>query len=456
LAAKLTNGSVVAIRIFGVEKLSFRIAGCRNTPKGVMHMAQIVLTFLTKVQPDKASALRALLGDIANSLLEPCLPFSSLKRLHFASLVLNEDATYGPYLVFENNFDGPLEAYLEELYRHSSEGLHRIYSHCLDYPAGSATNREQILSYLRKHIVQPNAYHIGNVGRSVERVLSEDRLRDNLESFLDDVVRKGPASQTPGSIRQKVQDFVSSKPALAWATQAESRQTWVERFMPRLKIANLAVLSLLLLPIIIPFGIIWLLVLLEKEKRDPSPARFNINDHVKNLVEHEDRPRVVQNHLAHMTTVKPGPFRRATLRGVLWLVNVVARTQNKGKLTGIPSIHYAHWSLIDNGRRLLFLSNFDGSWENYLDDFIDKSHYGLTGIWSNTASFPRAHLLFLKGATDGTLFKAWARDNQVNTNVWYSAYPSLTVETIDNNSAIREQLVSSLDEASAREWLWRF
>jgi len=100
-----------------------------------------------------------------------------------------------------------------------------------------------------------------------------------------------------------------------------------------------------------------------------------------------------------MTTVKPGPFRRATLRGVLWLVNVVARTQDKGKLTGIPSIHYAHWSLIDNGRRLLFLSNFDGSWENYLDDFIDKSHYGLTGIWSNTASFPGAHLLFLKGAT---------------------------------------------------------
>lgn len=420
-------------------------------------MAQIVLTFLTKVQPDKAPALRALLADLANPLLEDLhLPFSSLKRLHFASLVLNEDATYGAYLVFENNFDGPLEAYLDELYSHSAEGLHRIYSHCLDYPAASAANREQIISYLRKHIVRPNAYHIGNLGRSVERVLNEDSLRDRLESFLDDVVRKGTGGQTSSSIRQRVQDFVSSKPVLAWAAQTEPRQTWSQRFRPRLKIALLVVIAILLLPVIIPLGLIWVLVLLHKEKRDPSPPKFNINDHVKNLVEREDRPRVVQNHLAHITTVKPGPFRRATLRGVLWLVNAVARTQDKGKLTGIPSIHYAHWSLIDNGRRLLFVSNFDGSWENYLDDFIDKSHYGLTGIWSNTANFPRAHLLFLKGATDGTLFKAWARDNQVNTNVWYSAYPSLTVETIDNNSAIREQLFTSLDEASAREWVWRF
>ena len=58
--------------------------------------------------------------------------------------------------------------------------------------------------------------------------------------------------------------------------------------------------------------------------------------------------------------------------------------------------------MIDNGRRLLFLSNFDGSWENYLDDFIDKASIGLTGVWSNTLKFPRTYFLVLGGASDGS------------------------------------------------------
>jgi hypothetical protein len=421
-------------------------------------MGQILLTFLTRVKPDKLAELREFLdNDIAGNLLtNPHVPFPSLTRLHFASLVLNEDSTYGPYLVFENNFDGPLEAYIDELYRHSAQGLHRIYGYCLDYPAASAADREQILSYLRKHIVRPNAYHIGNVGRSAKRTLKEDGLRDGLENFLDDLVRKAPSGQAPGSIRQRVQDFVRRQPAWAWATQAEPRQTEMERLRPWLNIAIVVVVAFLLLPILIPTLFIWALVLRHKEKRDPAPDKFNISTHVKDLVEREDRTQVVQNHLAHMTLIKPGLFRRATLWFVLWLVNLVARTQNHGKLLGIPSIHYAHWSMIDKGRRLLFVSNFDGSWENYLDDFIDKASFGLTAIWSNTKEFPRTLLLFWQGAKDGDRFKAWTRDKQFYTNVWYSAYPSLTVETVDNNSAIREQLFTSLDETATREWLRRF
>jgi hypothetical protein len=125
-------------------------------------------------------------------------------------------------------------------------------------------------------------------------------------------------------------------------------------------------------------------------------------------------------------------------------------------LSGIPSIHFAHWSLIDGGRRLLFVSNFDGSWENYLDDFIDKAHDGLTAVWSNTVGFPRTQFLIHGGATDGPRFKAVARDGQMVTNAWYSAYRDLTVQGIDNNSSIREHLFSSLDAAQTAVWLQRF
>jgi len=138
----------------------------------------------------------------------------------------------------------------------------------------------------------------------------------------------------------------------------------------------------------------------------------------------------------------------------------VARVSTNGELSGIPSIHFAHWSMIDGGRRLLFLTNYDGSWENYLDDFIDKASGGLSAIWSNSRGFPRSYLLGLRagGSRDGVRFKAIARDKQVYSNVWYSAYPALTVQAIDGNSTIVEEMYRPLpdDEAKVREWLWRF
>jgi len=419
-------------------------------------MKQTILTFIAKVNPARVSDLKALLESMGNDVERNALiPFPKLRLLHFASLVVSEEPSYEPCLVFENNFDGPLDLYLEDLYAHASEGLHQIYGCCPDYPVASAPDKAQLLSYLRAHVVRPNAYHIGNVGRSVERTHQEGVLRDGLEDFLDGVVSQGNTG-TPGSIRQRVQAFVRSQPGFAWAASVQPRQTTMEHFVPRLKIVIAAVLALLLSPLwILPF-IVWLIMLRWIETHEPPPAELDVKAHTKDLVRREDRTHIVQNHLAHISLVKPGAFRQVTLRGVLWLTNLVARIQDKGKLIGIPSIHFAHWSLIDDGRRLLFLSNFDGSWENYLDDFIDKVSFGLTAIWTNTVDFPKTRFLFFEGARDGQRFKTCTRDKQIYTTVWYSAYKQLTVETIDNNSAIREDLFTALDDSAARDWLLRF
>ncbi len=419
-------------------------------------MKQTILTFTARVKPDQVSHLREVLDgmgkDVENNGL---IPFPRLKLLHFSSLVLNVDPKYGAYLVFENNFDGSLDPYLEELYAQASPGLHEILSHCEGYPVSSAPDKTQLLGYLRAHVVKPNAYHIGNVGRSVVRTHDEDDLRDGIEDFLDDVVKQGNVG-APASIRQRVQAFVQGQPGFGWAARVQPRQTAMEHFLPRLKIFIVAIVALLLLPLLILLAVIWIIMLRWTEIHEPPPAELDVDDHVRNLVRREDRTHIVQNHLASITVVKPGAFRRITLRGVLWLVNLIARTADKGELSGIPSIHFAHWSLIDNGRRLLFLSNFDGSWENYLDDFIDKASPGLTAIWTNTIDFPKTSWLYREGARDGSRFKAQARDKQTYTNVWYSAYKQLTVQTIDNNSQIRDDLFTSLDHTATRDWLRRF
>jgi hypothetical protein len=419
-------------------------------------MKQTILTFLARVDPEKVSDLRKLLEEMAADVEHNALiPFPQLKLLHFASLVLNDDPGYDAYLVFENNFDGSLDTYLEELYAHASDGLHRIYSCCRGYPVAGKGDKVRLLSYLRAHVLYPSAYHIGSVGRSVERTHQENALREQLETFLDEVVRAGSIGSN-SSIRKTVQTFVRSQPLLAWAAKVPRRQTTMEHLFPRLKVVFAAMVVLVLLPVVIPLFLIWLAALRWTETHERPPADLDVNVKVKKLVEREDRTHIVQNHLAHISIVKPGAFRRVTLPAVLWLVNLIARLQDKGKLMGIPSIHFAHWSLIDNGRRLLFVSNFDGSWENYLDDFIDKVSFGLTAIWSNTVDFPKARFLFFDGARDGPRFKTYTRDKQTYTNVWYSAYKQLTVQTIDNNSSIREDLFTSLDESATRDWLRRF
>lgn len=420
-------------------------------------MSHTILTFVTPVKPYKVEELRALLNEIGKDIPgNRLIPFQSFRLLHFASLVLHEDPGYGSLLVFESNFDGSLDGYLDELFNCAAAALHEIYSCCGDYAATNAGDRVQILSYLRAHVLRPNAYYVGNVGRTLERVKQENSLRDSLENRLDDLVKKGEGGSSPESIRQSLQAFVRDQSGLEWAMHNRPRQTTSERFMPWITIVALVLIALVLLPLLIPISLVWLIVLRVKENRDQPAPNLGDKDHTLELVKREDRTHIVQNHMASVTVVKPGVFRQFTLKTTFRLVNLAARISTNGTLLGIPSIHFAQWSLIDNGRRLLFVSNFDGSWENYLDDFIDKASKGLTAIWSNTVGFPKTRFLAFDGASDGARFKAYARDSQRYTNVWYSAYPDLTVQTIDNNSAIREDLFTSLDPAATSAWLWRY
>jgi len=204
------------------------------------------------------------------------------------------------------------------------------------------------------------------------------------------------------------------------------------------------------LALVVMFGI-FLAVLRHREKEDeafeePPPASL------KKLLAREDH--IVQNQMTSIAPMKPGKFRWFTIKAVLVVINAAARLWfTRGKLGEIPSIHFARWALIDDNRRLLFLSNFDGSWENYLGDFIDKASEGLTAVWSNTYKFPRSKFLVGGGARNEQVFKAMVRESQAPTEVWYSAYPRLSVENVNNNTAIRVGLSGSMTEAEATRWL---
>jgi deferrochelatase/peroxidase EfeB len=161
-----------------------------------------------------------------------------------------------------------------------------------------------------------------------------------------------------------------------------------------------------------------------------------------------------QNHLAATSTLKPGFFRRMTLRFGLWVAGqLAAHFSAPGFLGPTGVIHFARWIVLPGTDKLLFRSNFDGTWERYLEDFIELASQGVNGIWSNTLGFPRTRNLFSGGARDGDRLRRWTRRQQLPTLCWYSACPQITLARIRTNAAIRQGIASAATEADAADWL---
>jgi hypothetical protein len=171
------------------------------------------------------------------------------------------------------------------------------------------------------------------------------------------------------------------------------------------------------------------------------------------LVEAEDRPEHSHyNHVAGLSVLAEGHRRLRWVRTwlALFVLNLFYRTMFvKGKLVTIPSIHFAQWSLVDD-RHVLFLTNYDGGADSYLDDFFNSLAQGVAFIWIDTEIFP--------GTMDPRHLKTWVRRGQTLASVWYrnAVYEGLTVGAINSNTYIRKRLLRGWSEASARRWLRRF
>jgi hypothetical protein len=130
---------------------------------------------------------------------------------------------------------------------------------------------------------------------------------------------------------------------------------------------------------------------------------------------------------------------------------------NRGRLARVTTIQFARWVFLDNRRRVIFASNYDGSLESYMDDFINKVAFGLNIVFSNGIGYPRTNWLILEGAKDEQTFKDYLRRHQIPTEVWYNAHPGLTALDKWRNSLIREGLEKpSMTDSEIQEWLRLF
>jgi hypothetical protein len=427
-----------------------------SSPVASSNPAQVgqALTASARIAPGGRDSLLALLRGYGQN-IRRCLDidFARLETVHFLRWVIvdtQEDQGNGT-LVLESNHDGTPAEHIDDLLRAGATGIHAIYSRCQGYPVTSgslsAVDFPAVKRYLLDRTIPDHAVHVGVHGKSVRRIRLENQVRAAISAFLDRRRRAPgwpPADET--TLYREIRDELDRAELLDELRGGFAPAPQVNKGRVALGLAGMLARYFLA---IVPA----LAILRFKEWRGRQASYDREPYWAGELAEQEDE--LSQNQLTHLVSVKPGRFRRWLLRRVLAAIDLLARHHyNQGKLGGISTIHFARWSLIDGGRKLLFFSNYDGSWESYLGDFIDKAASGLTAVWSNTEGFPRTSWLIRDGARDEERFKAWSRAHQLETPLWYSAYPELTVRNILQNDRISRGLIQRPAEGDAlRAWL---
>jgi hypothetical protein len=417
---------------------------------------QLGVTVRAMVRPGRLGALQELLAEVSKKgPTNDVLPFARLTGVHFARLfVLDADGdtvegTAPASLVYMSEVDAPLDQHLEDVVDVAGAGFDQLFGHCVDYREGAA--REDRLRWLRDHLIGPAAYYVNTVGRALTQIRQEAELRQAIEDFLDDPARDlTPA--TPLEVRAAIQRFVDSRPDLAWARSRPAPPSRRWRAGETVHAVAVPLVILGVSPLLLPALPVWAALLRRREKRDVPSTERPTSERLGELADAEDH--VAQNPFTAVGSLKPGWFRRATASTVLRIVDYGLRhIYNRGSLTGVDTIHFARWVFIDDKRRMIFASNYDGSLESYMDDFIDKVAWGLNAVFSNGAGYPRTRWLVLDGARQEQAFKNYLRCHQLPTHVWYSAYDALTARNINDNSRLRAGLFAELTPAEAEAWL---
>jgi len=462
-------------------------------------MTHALVTIISKIDANAVGPLAELISKLGNPARDDVRAKLDVRDgdsgTHFASLhaLPSGHGDHG-YLVLEFSADGSEEEALARLVNAIGAELEEIFKQSLDWDGA-----EKLLPYLQHRIVRighgyfntPGVTFTGTPGMSVGRIWKEcklaarsaqilaeqppymrpiDRLgdvRDKLRKDTDNDYRWAleppaapPLEPPPSSIISLVLQAIPSFFATylwPFAVGVLLVALWVgirawslsEGFSALVMTAIGAVIVILL----IALGLY--LLLRYAEKRDWVDERAADRATLEEILSRENH--YAQNHMVSVTRRKPGLVRWLAIRVVFWIVTqFVARLYRPGFLGDIGSIHFARWVTVPGTHDFLFFSNYGGSWESYLEDFITRAHFGLTGVWSNSVGFPRASNLIEGGASDGERFKRYARRSMLPTPFWYNAYPAITTSHIRLNASIRRGLAGAFSNDEAKRWLALF
>jgi hypothetical protein len=144
-----------------------------------------------------------------------------------------------------------------------------------------------------------------------------------------------------------------------------------------------------------------------------------------------------------LTTLTPMP------RSWALLVKLVLRFKSllgpDKTLRRLSFIHVAYWVVIDGFPRerrrarysyLLFISNFNGSWFDYIDVFSTAVPKKMALLWGSSYGYP--------GARPPRAFTAHIRVNDRPLAHYYSAYPGATTTEIASALRVEQRYLAAI------------
>jgi hypothetical protein len=278
-----------------------------------------------------------------------------------------------------------------------------------------------------------------------------------LKQALDAYVKTNECVLTdlpPRQIQAQLRQFIDAEQSSERLTLSEERPTPIGwRIKELLNLIGVPLLGLLALPLVILIAPIYFIYLRRLEITEPELCWRVDQTYSDRLSDTEDHD--VTNQFTLMGSVKPVLFRLWTLIGALAAVDYAARhIVRRGRLGRIRTIHFARWVFLDEKKRVVFFSNYDGTVDSYMDDFINKAGFGLNALFSNGVGYLKTNWLVLDGCHDEEKYRNFLRRHTLATQVWYKAYPGATAIDLERNTRIRQGLdKSSMSEEEAKEWV---
>jgi hypothetical protein len=403
-------------------------------------MAPQCLTVLAPIRPGQEHRLRDVLraiGDditgkrMAATAARPHIDFLRSRSIHFARFAVLNDPDRGPgrmRLMFASVYDGALDAHLNELVAITSD-MNAIWAACEGY-SGLAG----FPAFVGAHAQHADAFYIAFRDETAQSIKGAIAIRQSLQDKQDSYpTRAATGSGRRATGRRNVDVF-------AWLIRAAPIVVDLVRALARFGVRDVyfatrqITASLDRYPVFRLFN--WITrngmpplqshyssVALDERTPAPLASGDELPSDATSIAPAFREDAVTQNQLTVVTVVDPAGVNR--LRAVLAAVDSYAkRLAPPGSLIGISTIHFVRWLLIDKGRRLMLVSDYDGSWESYIDEFAEMILSGLDAIWGTSHGRPP------DGARDIPAFKRFLRSHQVPSDIFFAAYPDETVLNI--------------------------
>lgn len=396
---------------------------------------------LARVKPGQAEPLKAVLTQI-NDLVDndhidnnPYIRFDQDRYTHFARWIVFENPGHGQMLLYMSVHDGSLEDYIAEVVR-TSPGLDVIWGHCEGY-----TGKAHFLAFVQANLQTPHAPFYA----FRDETLASIRAKTGVRVWFEGLASLGDVTRLLAERRQE--PFLdalehAAGPPGPWRRLRATLATLLANCFSGLR-AGLAWIAVT--------GSSWFGQLGENPNFSrvtdtwaPAAQQERANWQVTQLEAIENIFQ--QNQFTVLARIKPGYL--WLLKLVLFLTTYVNRyLWPVGQITGLYTIYTFHWILINNGRYVIGFSNYDGSMENYVGDFLDKFGTGLDAYFKNCVGYPDG------GIRQVPQFLSWVRQNQLYCQLYYSAYPHQNVLNILRDRQISDPLARRFSRDAVIQWL---